>query len=534
MNKKVLYGTIILTGAGFIAKVLGAIYRVPLINLIGTNGIGLFQLVFPMYALFLVLSCSGVPVALSKLVSVELEKNNCLNVKKLFKISLLFMFLLGVIFAILLCIFAKVFANIQGCSDAFMCYFALAPSIIIVCCISVFKGYFQGFQNMVPSAIVQILEQLFKLIFALLLAKFFVKYGMIYGVLGTMLGITISELLSLAYCFIAYKINNKKIVNKTNEDSIFSAKHCVKLLVKNSLPIMINGTIIPLTCAIESLTIVWLLSKAGIGSEVALRIYGLEDGVVGSLINMPTVVAVAISTAIVPNLAVSFSNKNIDEINNKCKMALKYVWLVALPCSVIYLVMADKIIYFLYSTGLNSSSIDQFLIATNLLRFSSINIIYISILNTITAVLQACNKSFIPVKNLLIASIIKIAMNFVLITSPVFNIYGLVLTDIICFSLACVLNLRELKKYVSLKLNFKKIFFVPTLATIGMYVFVTIFQNVFAGFYSGKLLTLITIIFAFIFYVAVLFICKVFTREELSALPKFAFKRKNSASKADF
>lgn len=532
MKKNMFYGAVLLMVAGVIAKILGAIYRVPLISLIGTSGIGLFQLIFPIYALFLVVACNGVPLGLSKIISVEIGSFKYENAKKIFKDCLKFMFLVGFIIAVFLCLFSKIFAMLQGCKDAYICYFSLAPAILLSCLISVFKGYFQGFQNMMPSAIYQVIEQFFKLIFSLLFAKLLINKGVVYGVFGSLLGITISQFLSLIYFIITYfQSKHKKQIEGdcVNKDCTF--KNNVKKLLVNSVPIMLNSAIIPLTCAVESLTIVWLLSKSGIGSEIAIRIYGLEDGIVGSLINMPIVVATSISTVLVPNLALSFSKNNVNEIINKCNISIKYVWLISLPCAILFLCCADRIVYFLYSSSLNNSNIDQFIITANLLKFSAINIIYISILNMITAILQACNKSFVPVRNLFIASILKILLNFVFVTNTTFNIYGLVVTDIICFSVACVLDLKFLKSMINFNLNFIKEICVPLFAGSVMVLLTNIFNLLISGIFQAKVVTIIIICSCLICYTSILFAFKVFTKEELSFLPKIHFKQKSTENK---
>ena len=526
MKNSILKGTIILIVSSIIAKILGALYRVPLIGLIGTNGIGLFQLIFPVYALFLVIASNGLATAISKIVSVRLEKNEYSYINKFLRTSIVFALVVGLIFSVLLILFSFVIANIQGYAEAYICYIAIAPSIIFVCLISVIKGYFQGLQNMVPSAINQIIEQLTKLIFALLLAKIMIKNGMIYGVLGSLLGITISEMISLAVLFICL-IKNKQAKEISKDKTIcnLSSFDMIKLLLKESFPIMLGSMILPLVSAVESVLIVFLLSRAGIGKDVALRVYGLEDGMVGSLINMPIVVAVAISTALLPNLTADFSKRDLQSVKQKCELAIKYVLLISIPCMFIYLVEADKIIYFLYSNGLNSTKLDQFLIATNLLKFSSINIIYLSLLNTLTMILQSASRSFVPVKNLLISSVIKIILNFVLVTNPVFNIYGLVITDIFCYSLCGLLNLIYIKKIIDIKFNLFKTFVFPSISLIPTFLTIKICEKCLNSFLSSRVLLVVSVLLSLITYFISLLSLRVFTKEELKMIPKIKPKK---------
>ena len=521
MKNNVLKGTVILIVASVIAKILGAIYRVPLVGLIGTNGIGLFQLIFPVYALFLVIASNGLTTAVAKIISIKTNENEFHYARKFIRVSLLFAFLVGVFFSVILMLFSPFIANIQGYSDAKICYYAIAPSIILVCVISVLKGYFQGLQNMTPSAMSQIIEQLTKLCFALFLAKLYIKKGMIYGVFGSLLGITISEICTTLFLMIWYFIHIKKNKYFTKvENRQDSKSSMLKLLIKESFPIMLNGMILPLVSAVESVLIVFLLSKAGVGKEVALRVYGLEDGMVGSLINMPIVIAVAISTALLPNLTADFNSNNISSVKTKCEIAIKYVLLISLPCMFIYLFSADKIIYFLYANGLNSTKLDQFLIATNLLKFSSVNIVYLSLLNTLTMILQSANKSFTPVRNLIIACTLKIVLNFIFVTNPTFNIYGIVITDIICYSLCCLLNIISIRKLVNIKLQLFKTFIFPIISLGGMFVTMKVCEVCLINILSSRMLLISICLLGIITYFILLLLFKVFTKEEISLLPK--------------
>lgn len=527
MKNTVLKGTIILIASSLIAKILGAIYRVPLVGLIGTNGIGLFQLIFPIYALFLVIASTGLTTAVAKIVSINVNENKCQYVKQFMRLSLIFSFFVGLFFSVLLTLLAPLIANIQGYFDARVCYYVIAPSILFVCIISTIKGYFQGLQNMLPSAISQVVEQLAKLIFALLLSKIMIKNGMIYGVCGSLLGVTISEVCCVLFLLITYLVKKKNFyISVVNENEYqYSKKDMIKLLIRESVSIMLGGMILPMVSAIESVLIVYLLSKASIGKDVALRIYGLEDGMVGSLINMPIVVAVAISTALLPNLTADFNKNNFELVKSKCEIAIKYVLLISMPCALIYLAFADKIIYFLYANGLNFSKLDQFLIATNLLKFSSINIVYLSLLNTLTMILQAINKNFIPVRNLIIASSIKLILNFVIVTNPAFNIYGIVITDIICYSASCLMNILSIKKVIDIKLQLSKCFVFPIIALGVTFATMKICDILLINILGSRVILIISTMVGMTAYFLVLLATKVFTKQELSMLPKIRPKK---------
>ena len=338
-----VYGALILGLASIICKILGAIFKIPLTYLVGSNGIGIYQLVYPIFALFLVICTSGIPVAISKIVSRENVNKNYINIKKIVKISFRLMLVLGIILAFLIIIFSGVISSFQGNSEISVCYLILAPSIIICSCISIFRGYFQGFEIMKFSAISQIIEQLFKLIFGLSFAYFFLSFGLIYGVFGAFLGLTLRELIALMYLFIVYKKKNLKIDFSYNKDKILSNFECAKIVIKESVPITLCSVLIPITVVVDSFIIIKLLNLSGFNFEISSSLYGLESGIVGSIINLPCVIAISLGISLMPAISASFASNNTKEISFKIKLALKIIWYFSLPCIIIFAIFSKEI-----------------------------------------------------------------------------------------------------------------------------------------------------------------------------------------------
>ena len=403
------------------------------------------------------------------------------------------------------------------------CYLALIPALILSALICVLKGYFQGYQNMMPSGISQIIEQAVKLCASLFFANFFIKFGVIFAVFGAFLGISLSEGVTLIYLYSQYYLQNKRHrVDKNNSNkSDYTFMFCVKKILTTTLPIMFNSAIMPLVYAIESMIVIWLLGKANVNSSLATSLFGLEDGIVTSLVNLPTVFAVAISTALMPSLTADFNSKNFDGCKQKCKNAFKYTWIICLPCALVFMFLSKDIILFLYKNGLNNTLFDELKVAVDLLKISSINIIYASILNITTSILQSINQSFVPVKNLGIAAIVKLAITILLVSNAKFNIYGLVISDIICFSLALILNLSYLKKIIDIKFNFKNFVLKPVVACSVMLIEIYPIKIMFSAFITNRILLIIMAAIGLMIYVSLLFFTKVLTKEDLNLLPKF-------------
>lgn len=503
-KSKFVLGAIILAITSLVAKILGALYKVPLMHIIGSNGLGIFQLVFPIYSFFLVLVSGGINLGISKLISIELQKNNGKYVRSITKNALVLVFIISVIFSLILALTSLPLSKMQGSQTLYICYLALIPALIFSSLTSVFKGYFQGYENMTPSGISLIIAQSAKLIFGLYLCRLFSARSLTFAVFGAFLGISISEFISCLYLF----FKHLKAKRKLNNQQFLPFKTSVKLVAKYSFPIMLNSIIMPLVYAIESAMIVWLLSKAQISSTVAQSLFGLEDGIASSLINLPTVASSALATALLPSITKSFNEHNFLDCKKKSQLALNITWLICLPCFVIFLFFSKDIVKFLYSNGLKNIAFDEFTVVVDLVKISSLNILYVSLLGVVTAILQAINKSFVPVKNLLISAVVKLIVTFVLVSSPKINIYGIVISDIVCFSLALILNFVQLKKHIDLTFSFNNFVLKPAFCLGMMIVIIHAIQLAMNGLINFKILSLVSLGGGAIIYIALIFLTK--------------------------
>lgn len=526
-KKSFVYGAIILGVASILCKVIGAIFRVPLTYLIGVDGVGIYQLVFPVYALFLILASSGVPVSISKIISREYSNKNYANIKIVFKSALKLMIILGLFFSFLIFLLSIPLSYFQNNSQMYILYLALAPSLLFSTILSAFRGYFQGFEIMQYSAISQIIEQLFKLIFGLLLAYVFMPYGTIYGVLGAIIGISISEFFAFLYLLILYKTKKIKLDYSKNTSKIYTNKESIKLVIKEAIPITLSSIIIPITSVIDSLIIIKLLNKVGYSFNIASSLYGLDSGVVASLINLPSVIAVSIAISLMPSISSSFALKDTKNVENKTKLALKLIWYFTLPCVLIFFLYSTEICSFLYG-NLNSNLFNQLQTASLMLKLSSFSIIYISINQILTISLQAVNKSYTPVVVVLITSILKIVLTVVLVLNDDLTIYGLVISDVITTGLTCLINLIFMKKYINITYKFKEIVLVPIISIFVMAISLFLFKYIIFSAGIGKLSTIISLVVSFILYLLFVLLLKGFNTRELSKtkLLKFLNRKK--------
>ena len=476
-----IFGAFILAIGGILAKIVGAFYKIPLTNMLGTNGMGLYYLVFPMYSLILVLVSSGVSVGVSKLVAEERGKNICRkNELKILHAALLYVTVLGMFFGGLICVLSKTVSNIQGNVNAWLGYIAIAPGIVFASIISVFRAYFQGQENMLPTSVSNIFEQIIKLVSGLLLTNLFLPYGIIYGVCGAVLGVTISEFAALIQIWINYvwfKKKNEHVFNEYNNESKeeMTFKQAFVKLIKYSLPATLSSLILPITGLLDSFMIINILVKSGFSNTASTSLYGISNGIVSNLVSLPVVVITSLATAILPNISRLYSENNMKEITFRCSLYVKLTWLIALPCFVIFMVLAPDIISVLYKNGLNDLVINEFTYSYKLLMISSVSIIYYAFVQAFTSMLQSINKPMLPVVSFSIALVVRVLFVWILVSRPGINIFGQILANTIFLLVATLLNLVFVRKYILLDFSVQRTFVSPVFcaAVMGCLTYIT-------------------------------------------------------------
>lgn len=528
-KKSFLYGAMLLTISAIISKVLGAIYRIPLTNLIGSEGIGIYQIIFPVYALLLVISSSGIPVCVSRLVSGEVAKGQKQNLKFILKKALFLTTIISFISSILVILLSNSLATLQGNPLATIGYFAISPAILLGSLVAVFRGYFEGLQDMRPTAISEVIEQIAKVALGLLFAVLLYSKGLEYGVMGAVLGISLGEVISLILVITIYYFNNKKLKNKvvTGEVIInsninnFKKEGFLKHLFLESLPITFGAIIIPLTLFVDSILMINLLTNVGFSTTTATRLFGLQAGVVASLVQLPIIISISISTALLPNIVAAKTVKSFDEISNKSAFSIKLVWFISFACFLGYLLLANNITKFLYSDGLENTLINETQIVINLIYISSISIVYHSLLRIFISLLHAVNKSRIVAKNLLFASIIKILFTIILVSVPAVNIYGASLASTISYAIGCFICLWSVKKLILLNFSKKELLTVPIIAGLFLTLIVLVMQLILKNLLPQNITTILAILMGGISYFAILVFFKAFKPSELKIILPF-------------
>lgn len=493
-------GTFILFFANIISKLFGAFYRLPLSNILGAEGIGLYQMAFPIYSFLLTFITGGISITLTRKIATLRANNQTREIGKQYILGKNTSVVFGIIFMLLLMFFAYPISALQGNRDAFYGYIAIAVGFVFASVLGAYRGYYQGFGNMYPTAISQVIEQGSKLVFGLLFAYLFLKMGVSFGVFGALLGVSVSELFAFAY----FAILNKK---KTPSLKITLQKSDYKAFVKDVMPVSLSYIILPFSSLVDSFLIVNLLKGTGFATQFATSLYGIETGMILPLINMPNVLISALALACIPDISYKLAQKT--NINNQVSLMFKIVLLFILPCAVGLFILARPIIMLIFP-ALNSIYVD---VAINLLRFSVFEMFCLSFVTISNALLQAMGKVKLSVKTLFAGVVLKVILTLLLVSNPQINIYGLVLSSIAGYFVTSVLNILHIKSSMGFKLKFLEAFS-PIFASLVMAIVILLF-HVYLNVTKSIIGLFAIIAFAIVTYFAILWLLKQFNIKEI-------------------
>ncbi len=560
-----IISAIILTLGGFFSKAIGAIYKIPLTNILGSTGIGLYYLVFPVYSLLIVLCSSGISIAVTTEVAKCRKMHNKYNEQIILRVSLIITFVLSIIVAIILVLCAKILAENQGNVNARLGYIAIAPAIVLSSVIAILRGYFQGIENMVPTTVSLIIEQMAKLLVGLVLAHKICVYGVSVAVLGAIIGVTVSEVVALIIIvinFFVYKgqlhynyrnlnykskrkysfirnLKKKIVVNKSHlhirnikyltvaYDSRYSYRVAIKKIVNVAIPATLFSLVLPVSSMLDSFMIINILQASGYSSVISTSLYGMLGGIVQTLISLPAIIISAVATALVPSLSGLVAQNNTNEIKYRVKFFIKITWLMSICMFVLIYVFAGDIISFLYGSSLSSDVIDEYFYITRMLQLSAVGIIYQAFLQTFIAILQAIGKPTTIFLTMLVGLGIRTILVYVFVSIPNINIFGSIIANTIFLCFVAIVLVCVIKKKIVLEYSFTRELLMPGIyGVVCMLVFTWLSEMM-----NGVVHYLVkTIILGSIFlcaYLIYLFLSRVFTSRER----KYFVRRKLNKTK---
>lgn len=508
-------GAFILGIAGLIVKILGAFFRIPLGRLITSTGMGYYQTAYPIYVLLLAISTAGFPTAISKMVSEKRAIGDYRGAHRIFTVTFKILLVLGIVTFSAFFFGARPVVNMLNNPKAYYSMISLAPALLFVPIMAAFRGYFQGRNNMTPTAVSQIIEQAGRVGFGLVLAYILLPRGIEYAAAGGSFGASAGAIFGMIFVIFVYRLNKPKIDRELEKSAIFEVESyntIIKNLLIIAVPIIIGASVLPIMNMIDVSMVISRLMASGYTQEQANSLYGQLTGMAATLINLPQVLTMSIAMSIVPVISQSYALNDMEEVRKNAKLGVRVALLLGLPAGVGLMVLATPIMQLLYPN--EPSSIGQILLVM------SLGVVFLSLIQTLTGVLQGLGKSQIPVMNLFIAAIFKFICTYFLTSIPSLNVKGAAISTVVAYLVAAGLDIYWIKRLLHIKFEMKDFVIKPLFTVAVMGITAKLVYMVALPGMGNSLATVTAIMIAMIVYVAVLIVTGGITREEIERLPK--------------
>ena len=415
----------IVSAGGLLAKAIGAVYRIPLANLLGGYGLGLYQMAYPLFCLMLTFSSAGVPAALARTVAAERAAGREGSVPGT---ALRLFALPGFLGTLLMCLLAPAVAGWQGDGGLVGCYFALAPSVFFVALVAVLRGYFQGRSEMLPTAASEVVEQLVKAGVGLLLAARF--SDPVSAARAALFGVTMSEF--AAFVFLAVRLRGERVVRRDRR--LVPRRPADMGILFSALPVMASAALLPLSQMLDSVVVVRLLSRH---TESAVSLYGLFAGSALSLVNLPATLCSGLAAASVPSIAACFAGGEREKGRERAMTALLLCLGLALPCAVVLFAFAPLAVRLLYP----ALPAGDAALLVRLLRLSSVSAATLAAVDLLAACLTAMGLAKRAALSMLLAVLVKAGLQLLLVGNASYGILGAAVAANGCYLVAFFLDL---------------------------------------------------------------------------------------------
>lgn len=499
INKNTFFGgALILTTSITVSKIMGMFYRLPLANVLGSFGLGLYQTVFPVYALFVCIGSSSVTVAVSRCVAKYNATGDFVKVKGTLDSATLFSGAFTVVSASLLFAFSPQIARLQGVKQASTLYKCVAPSIIFAGFSGVIKGYFQGLMDMTPTALSEIVSQSAKPLLGLTLSTFFKDTFM--KAVFAVLSITFSELTAFLLLLLTYVYDRKTkkgvaLVMRRNVD-----------FYKTLLPVTLGGLLLPLSNAVDSFLVINALKTY---TEHAVGLYGMFTGVCLTVLSIPASLSYGLATAILPSVSALNGNGQTAKAKKGEYFALTLTVYVALPIAVFIYYFAPNVLSLLFKAG----AFSRFSEIVVMIKLATPYAVLLPVLSTANAVLYGKGKEKVPLISLCAGVFVKTATEIILLKYPELNVFGYIIAVDVCYILAVFCDLVYIIRDVK--------FIIFTLKTA-----ILSFIAVYTGYaITGLFGFAVSVVFTGLIYLAGTVVLKPYGKQELDSLLKRFAKR---------
>ena len=534
-----LQGTAVLAMATVLVKLMGFLFKVPLNNIIGEDGFGYFNTAYDVYNVLLMISTTGLPVAMSRMISQAQTLGNHAQIKRIYRTSLYVFLTIGMVGSLGMLVFCRQLSVMVTTNEnSWAAIAALAPCVLLICLVSAYRGFFQGQSNMTPTSVSQIFEAVTRLVVGLGLAWLVMKLTGVAAVRalvivlasgetaqdsgyitlaagGAILGVTLGSLISVVYLHHKFRQSNQ--ILSLGGGTAKSTRSTMKELLSIAVPITLGSAGLQIINLFDTMIYMRRLTGALQWTE---KMADSAKGVYNfcqTVFALPCSFIPTITIAVIPAITASLTRKDLAEAKATSESSVRTMALIAMPCAAGLFVMAEPVIRLLCSTYTE----DRIQLAATMLAILGLTVIFNSLVLLLNAIMQAHGDVVTPVVNMLIGGIIKIIVNYILVGQPNLNIVGAPIGTFICYISITALDLIAMKRHISARPAIFKNIIRPGLASaiMGAATFM-VYRVLSNAISSWKLACLLSLAFAVVLYAVLVVFLRCLTYEDCMLLPK--------------
>lgn len=494
-------GVFILTAANLIIKAAGLFFKIPMNYIVGDTGMGYYSSAYSVYTFLYMLSTSGLPVALSILVAESRAVGQVSHVRRAFRLALLLFFILGLAGSGCMLLFSRPLSVLMGSEPTMFCLIAIAPTLFFICISSAYRGFFQGYQQMLPIAVSQLIEALCKLFLGIGGALYSIRMG--FGIHITaayaVLGISIGSFIGMLYLMAA------KLFFRTPKEDLLLPETVSPIPVSSllrrfaviSIPITVSAAVMSISGMVDAVMIQRILRLSGMLQEEATTLYGNYTSLAVPMFNLPPVLIYPVTCAMIPLLTSARAEADRKRTQGIILSSLRAAVLMGMPCAFGMTALSLPILRLFYKEASAA-------MAAPLLSLLAPASFFVCILAVTNAVLQSIGRAGKPVLSMLAGTAVKMLSEIILVRT--IGIQGAPISTFLCYFTASVLNFAFVIRYTGICPDYGKLLMKPLLsgiacggAAFGGYVFFSAFMSekttALASIGAGALVYCLAVIF---------------------------------------
>ncbi len=559
-----LHGALILSIAAIIVKIIGAVYKIPLMNIMGGEGFGYYNTAYTIFTPLYTIATAGIPVAVARMVSESMAMGRYRDVRRIFRISMTCFLITGTVGSLIMLFGSKFLAgSVCGNPGAFLSVLVLSPAVFFLCMTSAYRGYYQGLQNMYPTAVSQVIEAVVKVAIGLSLTLLVTSWGLSSVTeKGTFLGIDlglseeitggsavapvaaaaaiagvmISTMVGMLYIMLHYRMKGDNLSQADLYDApeATASKKLLKGLITIAVPVCLATLSTNITNLIDLVSLmnrmeyairldhitVLEMYEGLLPAEMELEglpnyLYGVFSGMPVTLFNLVPTIAMTFGTAALPSVAEAWTSHNRHRVKKSIDTVLRLTTLIAIPAGIGLSVLSKEILSLLYPMRLTEVEI-----AAPLLQVMGITVIFVCTCFSCHSILQGIGKERLPLIFMLIGAAVKITVNYIFVGIPQFNIQAAPYASMLCYFIILVIDIIAINKYAAIRINLYSIFILPLGCGLLCGFGAKFSYFVFDIFLSERLSTVCAIGIAAIIYGVAILLTRGITKKDILMAPK--------------